>query len=93
MNEVSVDASKAAMQLWCNFFHHTTDQHRCNVIQLTDPDFIEMLDDSSNFDEEEFESLFGKSFLFRLVKEAEDEEALNHSSGPSQRKYMPSEKN
>ena len=43
-------------------------------MQLTDPDFIEMLDDSSNLDDEEFESLFGKSFLFRVVKEAEEEE-------------------
>ena len=61
-------------------------------MQLTDPNFIEMLDDNPNFKEEEFES-FGKSFLPRVVKEAEDEEALNRhrvEHRQSQRGYRPS---
>ena len=80
------------MKLWCGFFHHVTHQRRRNVMQLTDPDFIEMLDDNSNLNEEEFESLFGKYFLSRVVKEAEDEEALNRHRVEHQRHNEPAQR-
>lgn len=67
VNEISVDASRKVMKLWCTIFRHGTHQWRRNVMQLTDSDFIEILDDSQNFNEEEFES-YNTLFLNKIQK-------------------------
>ena len=59
------------MELWCGVFGHTNDLGRQNILWLIDPDFIEMLDDPENFNKEEFESLFGASFLQRIIDHLE----------------------
>ena len=56
---------------------HATKIHRKNIMKLTDPDLIEMLENSQFFEEREYEELFGSSFLQRVYTEATEEDAMD----------------
>ena len=47
-------------------------------MNLTDPDFVEMLDIPRFFEENEFDMLFGETFLKRVVSKTKDEVDRNH---------------
>ena len=45
-------------------------------MRALDPDFLEMLDDPTNFGEKKFEILFGKTFLRGVMEQADDEDNM-----------------
>ena len=85
-NSPLLSAAVSALQLWGNAFHSVTGQRRENVLKQTDPRYESLLKDPENFKKRDCASLFGKSFLRKMVREASDDQklkALARSSQPS----------
>ncbi|KZS04662.1 uncharacterized protein LOC116927497 [Daphnia magna] len=57
--ETARDAAKVAIKQWAHAFFACTDFRRNNLLKQTNPSFVVMLKREKNFDEKEFEMLFG----------------------------------
>ncbi len=53
-----------------------TIKRRENILKLTDPRFEALLSEANRFEPEECGTLFGRSFLKQMVKEASDDQKL-----------------
>jgi hypothetical protein len=82
------DAAKVAIKQWAHAFFACTDFRRNNLLKQTNPSFVAMLKREKNFDEKEFEMLFGDTFLKALLKTAKADAVLaaipnGRNGGPS----------
>ena len=50
-------------------------------MQATDPRFADLIDDDGLFDPKQVNSLFGRRFLKKIVREARDDRSLEQSLG------------
>ena len=69
-------AAASAMQLWGNSFFAITSQRRENVLKTTDPKFSSLLAETGRFCKKETGSLFGRTFLKKMVEDADDDHKL-----------------
>jgi hypothetical protein len=69
-------AAVSALQLWGHAFHSVTIRRKENILKLTDPRFEALLSETNRFEPEECGTLFGRSFLKQMVKEASDDQKL-----------------
>ncbi|KAI9555929.1 hypothetical protein GHT06_018466 [Daphnia sinensis] len=84
------NAAKVAIKQWAHAFFTSTDYRRNSLLKQTNPSFVAMLKREKNFDEKEFDMLFGDSFLKALLKTAKADAVLaaipnGRSGGPSNR--------
>ncbi|KZS01997.1 Uncharacterized protein APZ42_001138 [Daphnia magna] len=72
------DSAVSALQLWNHSFHSVTMHRRENILKQTDPRFQALLLEPNRFNPKECGSLFGRSFLKQMVKEALDDQKLRN---------------
>ena len=65
------EAILTALSLVGDVFHAVTESRRQAVLQQTSQPFAFMLNQPSNFNHEEMEDLFGRSFIEEMVRGAE----------------------
>lgn len=70
------NAAKVAIKQWAHAFFACTDFRRNNLLEQTNPSFVAMLKREKNFNEKEFEMLFGDTFLKALLKTANADAVL-----------------
>jgi uncharacterized membrane protein YgcG len=82
-------AAKAAIRLWAHAHFSLTALRRKNILKQTHPKYLSLLKKDKYFNGQEFDALFGDTFLDMMVKKAKDENALQaaagRSSGPNSR--------
>ncbi|EFX73658.1 hypothetical protein DAPPUDRAFT_252904 [Daphnia pulex] len=84
------EATGTALQLWGNSFFNLTARRRENILKTTDPKFVSLLNEPHRFCKKETGSLFGRSFLRRMVRDADDDRKLRNigrAGGPHQKPY------
>jgi hypothetical protein len=69
-------AAKVAIKQWAHAFFACTDFRRNNLLEQINPSFVPMLKREKNFNEKEFEILFGDIFLKALLKTAKTDAVL-----------------
>jgi hypothetical protein len=80
------NAVDAALRLWGHTFHGITASRRENLLKISDPKFVSLLSEPSRFKTRQCGSLFGRTFIKGMVKEARDDQQLriiSRGSAPS----------
>ncbi|KAK4021224.1 hypothetical protein OUZ56_003143 [Daphnia magna] len=74
-----------ALRLWGHTFHGITTSRRENLLKVSDPKFVSLLSESHRFKPRQCGSLFGRTFIKGMVKEAREDQQLriiSRSNGP-----------
>jgi hypothetical protein len=80
------NAVDTALRLWSHTFHGITASRRENLLKISDPKFVSLLSEPSRFKTRQCGSLFGRTFIKGMVKEARDDQQLrivSRGSAPS----------
>ncbi|KAK4027874.1 hypothetical protein OUZ56_017015 [Daphnia magna] len=80
------NAVDTALRLWGHTFHGITASRRENLLKISDPKFVSLLSEPNRFKTSQCGSLFGRTFIKGMVKEARDDQQLriiSHGSAPS----------
>jgi len=72
-------AIESAVKLWSAAFAHITDRRRKNILKQTNPSFLSLLEEPSNFSSSEVNDLFGRKFIKKMVEAAEMEAKLDQA--------------
>lgn len=80
------NAVDTALRLWGHTFHGITASRRENLLKISDPKFVSLLSEPNRFKTRQCGSLFGRTFIKGMVKEARDDQQLriiSRGSAPS----------
>jgi hypothetical protein len=69
-------AVDTALRLWGHIFHGITATRRENLLKVLDPKFLPLLAEPECFKPRQCGSLFGRTFIKGMVKEARDDQQL-----------------
>jgi hypothetical protein len=84
------EATGTAFLLWGDSFFNLTARRRENILKITDPKFVSLRKKPHRFCKKETGSLFGMSFLRRMVRDADDDRKLRNigrAGVPHQKPY------
>jgi hypothetical protein len=69
-------AVDTALRLWSHIFQGIMATHRENLLKVSDPKFLALLAEPERFKPRQCGSLFGRTFIKGIVKEARDDQQL-----------------
>lgn len=75
------EAIESAVKLWSVAFFHITDRRKKNILNQTNPFFLSLLDEPSNFSSSKVNDPFGRKFIKKMVEAAEMEAKLDQANG------------
>jgi hypothetical protein len=79
------NAVDTALRLWGHTFHGITASRRENLLKISDPKFVSLLGEPDRFKTRQCGSLFVRTFIKGMMKEARDDQQLrivSRGSGP-----------